>query len=98
DFHVTGVQTCALPILMYKSRLVFIAACLGLLLFGIGLITLGSVATALRDKFDLDEISAGTLFSILPIGILLGSLVFGPLCDKYRSEERRVGKQCRPLR
>lgn len=68
---------------MYKPKFVFFAACLGLLLFGIGLITLGSVATGLRDKFDLNEISAGTLFSILPIGILLGSLVFGPLCDKY---------------
>ncbi|MGV3685346.1 MAG: MFS transporter [Daejeonella sp.] len=68
---------------MYKARLVFFAACLGLLLFGIGLITLGSVATGLREKFMLDEITAGTLFSIMPFGILTGSLVFGPLCDKY---------------
>ena len=68
---------------MYKARLVFFAACLGLLLFGIGLITLGSVATGLRDKFVLDEIAAGTLFSIMPFGILTGSLIFGPLCDKY---------------
>ncbi len=68
---------------MYKARLVFFAACLGLLLFGIGLITLGSVATGLREKFMLDEITAGTLFSIMPFGILTGSLIFGPLCDKY---------------
>jgi len=68
---------------MYKSRFVFFAACIGMLLFGIGLITLGAVATGLKEKFALDEISAGTLFSILPIGILAGSLIFGPLCDKY---------------
>ncbi len=68
---------------MYKARLVFFAACLGLLLFGIGLITLGSVAAGLMDKFTLDEAAAGTLFSIMPFGILTGSLIFGPLCDKY---------------
>jgi MFS family permease len=68
---------------MYKPKLVFLAACLGLLLFGIGLITLGSVATELREKFALNQAAAGTLFSIMPFGILTGSLVFGPLCDKY---------------
>ncbi|HEY6978744.1 MAG TPA: MFS transporter, partial [Chitinophagaceae bacterium] len=68
---------------MYKKNLVFAAACLGLLLFGIGLITLGSVAGDLKTKFRLDEISSGTLFSIMPIGILAGSLLFGPVCDRY---------------
>ncbi len=61
----------------------FFAACLGLFLFGIGLITLGAVATGLQEKLQLDDIASGTLFSILPIGILLGSLLFGPLCDQY---------------
>lgn len=68
---------------MFNKNLVFWAACAGLLLFGIGLITLGSVASDLRSKFNLDEISSGTLFSIMPLGILAGSLVFGPICDKY---------------
>lgn len=68
---------------MYHKKPVFFGACLGLLLFGIGLITLGSVAPDLKVKFGLDEISAGALFSILPLGILTGSLVFGPFCDKY---------------
>jgi MFS family permease len=54
-----------------------------MLLFGISLITLGSVAPALREKFLLDDIASGTLFSILPLGILAGSLLFGPLCDRY---------------
>jgi FHS family glucose/mannose:H+ symporter-like MFS transporter len=68
---------------MYKKRVVFWAACAGMLLFGVCLITLGSVAAHLRDKLQLDEISAGTLFSILPLGILTGSLFFGPIADKY---------------
>ena len=54
-----------------------------MLFFGIGLITLGSVVPGLKEKFHLDEISSGTLFSILPFGILVGSLLFGPFCDKY---------------
>jgi MFS family permease len=68
---------------MQNSRLIFVCACLGMLLFGISLITLGSVAPELREKFQLDAIAAGTLFSILPIGILAGSLLFGPFSDRY---------------
>jgi MFS transporter, FHS family, glucose/mannose:H+ symporter len=68
---------------MYKKRVVFWAACIGMLLFGICLITLGSVAADLREKLHLDEISSGALFSILPLGILTGSLLFGPIADKY---------------
>ncbi|HVE61177.1 MAG TPA: MFS transporter [Chitinophagaceae bacterium] len=68
---------------MYKKKSVFFAACTGMLLFGISIITLGSVAAGLKEKFNLDDISSGTLFSILPIGVLAGSLIFGPFCDKY---------------
>ena len=53
-----------------------------MLLFGICMITLGSVVTDLRTKLGLDEVSSGTLFSILPIGILAGSLLFGPVADR----------------
>ena len=68
---------------MFNKKLVFAAACAGLLLFGIGLITLGSVAPDLKSKFNLSEVSSGTIFSILPLGILVGSLLFGPICDKF---------------
>ena len=44
---------------------------------------LGSVKHGLEEKYFLDEIASGTLFSILPFGILSGSLLFGPFCDKY---------------
>ncbi|CAN5285089.1 MFS transporter [soil metagenome] len=68
---------------MQKKKLLFWAACLGMLLFGMAFITLGSVVPGLKEKYHLNEVSSGTLFSILPLGILTGSLVFGPLCDKY---------------
>ena len=68
---------------MYKRRKVFWAACIGILFFGMAITTLGSVVPQLRIKFHLDDISAGTLFSILPFGILMGSLFFGPFCDRY---------------
>jgi fucose permease len=67
---------------MYNKKVVFWSACTGMLLFGICIITLGSVVADLRLKLDLDEISAGTLFTILPIGIIAGSLLFGPIADR----------------
>jgi FHS family glucose/mannose:H+ symporter-like MFS transporter len=68
---------------MYKKKVVFWAACIGMLFFGISLITLGSVVPDLKDKLHINDISSGTLFSILPFGILSGSLLFGPIVDKY---------------
>jgi MFS transporter, FHS family, glucose/mannose:H+ symporter len=68
---------------MYNRKQIFVAACLGMLMFGMALITLGSVQPSLREKFLLDDAGSGTLFSIMPVGILVGSLVFGPACDKY---------------
>jgi FHS family glucose/mannose:H+ symporter-like MFS transporter len=68
---------------MLNKKIVFLSACYGMLLFGITLITLGSVAPMLINRFNLDEVASGTLFTILPLGVLSGSLLFGPFCDKY---------------
>ena len=68
---------------MYSKKVVFWSCFLGILLFGIAMTTLGSIAPDLKEKFGLDDIAAGTLFSILPLGILAGSLLFGPIADKY---------------
>lgn len=67
----------------YDFRKVFAAACLGMLLFGIVMISLGSVMPSIIGKYGLDALQAGSLASILPGGILLGSLVFGPVVDRY---------------
>ena len=68
---------------MYNKKVVFWSCFLAILLFGIAMTTLGSIAPDLKEKFELDDIAAGTLFSILPLGILAGSLLFGPIADKY---------------
>ncbi len=68
---------------IYSRQLIFWASCTGMLLFGISVTILGSVVPDLREKLNLDEISVGTLFSILPLGVLAGTLLFGPVADKY---------------
>lgn len=68
---------------MYKKNAVFSAACIGMLFFGVSLISIGTLLPSLTTKFQLDDITAGSLVSLLPIGILLGSLLFGPVVDKY---------------
>lgn len=68
---------------MKKNNLVFYSACLGMLLFGMVMVTLGSILPLVVEKFNLDQIEAGSLVSILPFGILAGSLFFGPIVDRY---------------
>ncbi|MFZ2285677.1 MAG: MFS transporter [Bacteroidales bacterium] len=67
----------------YNRQLVFWLACLGMLIFGIGFITLGAILPDLRLRHSLSAVDAGTLFSILPVGTIAGSLLFGPVCDRY---------------
>ena len=68
---------------MYNFRSVFSAACLGMLLFGIVMISLGTINTFLTAKLGLDELTVGSLAALLPFGILAGSLIFGPIVDRY---------------
>jgi fucose permease len=68
---------------MYKRKLVFTAACLGMLIFGIVFTTLGAILPSVIEKFGIDMIHAGSLMSFLSIGILIGSLVFGPIADRF---------------
>ena len=68
---------------MYNRNQVFAAACLGMLLFGIVFLSLGSVNNMLAERFGLDDNGIGTLTALLPFGILAGSLVFGPIVDRF---------------
>src|SRR5262245_50685708 len=76
---------------MYRSNQVFAAACLGMLLFGIVFLSLGSVNNMLAVGFDLDDRAIGTLTALLPFGILAGSLVFGPIVDRFGYRWMLVG-------
>jgi fucose permease len=67
----------------YSRGRVFTAGCSVIFIFGISIITLGATLPQLSADFGLSEIDKGTLASMLPIGILIGSLIFGPIVDKY---------------
>ena len=67
----------------YRRSLVFAAACLGMLLFGVTLTTLGAVLPSLMPRYGLDRAGAGTLLSLMSLGILVASLVFGPIVDSH---------------
>lgn len=61
----------------------FLCACLGMLAFGIVLTTLGAVLPSVIERFSIDKAAAGGLFLLMTFGILAGSLVFGPIVDRY---------------
>lgn len=67
----------------YNRNLVFIGSCAGMLLFGIVFLSLGTVLTFVRQQYGLSELQAGSLTALLPFGILAGSIVFGPIVDRY---------------
>lgn len=66
-----------------QYRILFSSACVGMLLFGITLTTLGSILPEIITRFGISKTEAGTLFTIMNFGILLGSLFFGPVVDRY---------------
>lgn len=67
----------------YRKSLVFTAACIGMCFFGISMITLGSVLPALNAKLDLNNLQTTALVTFLPLGMLAGSLIFGPIVDRF---------------
>src|SRR5437762_2307230 len=76
---------------MYRKNQVFAAACLGMLLFGVVFLSLGSVNNMLAERFGLDDSAIGTLTALLPFGILVGSLIFGPIVDRFGYRWMLVG-------
>ena len=67
----------------YHRPTVFAAACVGMLLFGVTTVSLGTINAHLSVTFALNQLAVGSLAALLPFGILSGSLVFGPVVDRY---------------
>lgn len=62
---------------------VLAAAFIGMAFFGVAFVVMGAVLPSLIARFSLDTATASTLAGLLPLGILLGSMLFGPVIDRY---------------
>lgn len=67
----------------FHKNKVYIAACIGMMFFGVSFIVMGSVLPAMNLKYGLTELQSSTLVGFLPFGILAGSLLFGPVVDRF---------------
>ncbi len=67
----------------YNKTLVFTAACIGMCFFGVSMLILGAVLPSLVAKLNLSGLQTTGLVTFLPIGMLVGSLVFGPIVDRF---------------
>jgi MFS transporter, FHS family, glucose/mannose:H+ symporter len=67
----------------FNKKLVFISACFGMLIFGVVMAVLGSVLPSVIHKFGIGTADAGSLFILLSLGMLGGSLLFGPVVDRF---------------
>lgn len=67
----------------YHKNLVFTAACIGMCFFGVSMITLGAVLPSLIAKLNLSGLQTTSLVTFLPLGMLVSSLIFGPIVDRF---------------
>ena len=61
----------------------FVAACFGMMFFGITMVALGSVLPSLSERLLLTVANKATLAFTLTTSTLVGSMLFGPVCDRY---------------
>lgn len=57
-------------------------ACLGMVSFGVVLTTLGASLPVVIERFGIDKTEAGALLALVSLGVLAGSMSFGPIADR----------------
>src|SRR2546429_9322592 len=95
DVAVTGVQTCALPI--YRAKKLIASASARAARFPLRVQEVFKQALALAERYKNKEISLhGLLTATGRLEVKLDRVLNNPGRDPAnRSEERRVGKECR---
>jgi MFS transporter, FHS family, glucose/mannose:H+ symporter len=66
----------------YNPGAVFAVACMGMLVFGVALTTVGAMLPDVITRYGIDKAAAGSLFLLLTFGIMAGSVLFGPIVDR----------------
>ncbi len=66
-----------------KKREVLVAGFTGMVFFGVAFVIMGAVLPSLIKRFSIDTGVASTLVGLLPVGVLLGSMLFGPVIDRF---------------
>lgn len=68
---------------MHKKKVQFVVTGLVMMLFGITMVVVGTINNFLMVDFGVDKIFIGACASVLAVGILLGSFLFGPVTERY---------------
>ncbi len=66
-----------------NKTLVLMAGFIGMLFFGVAFTVMGAILPSLSESLNLNTAQSSTLVGLLPLGILLGSLIFGVIIDRY---------------
>lgn len=66
-----------------SNSYILAASFAGMAFFGMAFVVMGAVLPSLSAKFSLDTAAASTLTGLLPLGIMLGALLFGPIIDRF---------------
>lgn len=75
----------------YNTTAVFVAACIGMCFFGVSMIALGATLPILQETLSLTGADMLRLTILLPLGMLAGSIVFGPVVDRFGHKFMLVG-------